>query len=119
MNGLRLRLRGSDAPGVRVDMSGIVPAAFISRDADAAARVMVRQGNRQVALGDLFDITVESHDLPVPALTLQGNLRGFDRLGWQMKEGALRVEGDAGDYLGCGMVAGEITASGRAGDFTA
>lgn len=124
MKALRLRLRqavsaqsGSDA--VRVDLRAATPQALCTLGAQAAARASVTQGNQHLALGDLFDVVEEAGDVSVAQLTLEGDLRRIDRIGWQMAAGVLRVEGHAGDYAGCGMRGGELTVSGDAGDFTA
>ena len=54
---------------------------------------MVAHGNRLVALGELFDVAVERRDADAPTLMLEGDLRGVDRIGWQMAEGVLAVRG--------------------------
>jgi formylmethanofuran dehydrogenase subunit C len=119
MNALRLRLRAPVGRAVRVDLRSLDPAAVCLLDQDAVAAVQVGQGNRQVPLGDFFDVAIEERDAAAPTLTLEGDLRGIDRIGWRMTEGTIQVLGDAGDYLGCGMAGGRLTVSGSAGDFAA
>lgn len=128
MNALRLRLRDAPGPsgsppgagaGVRVDLRAVTPAVLCLLGADDAGRFMVTQGNRQVALGELFRITIEQRDMDTPALILEGDLAGMDRIGFRMGEGVLHVEGSAGDYVGCGMSGGMLSVSGDAGDFAA
>ena len=119
MNAVRLRLRRPAGEGVRVDLRGVTPAALCPLSEDAVASFEIAQGNRPMALGELFDILVEVREAPAPTLTLEGDLRGFDRIGWRMSEGMLSLTGDAGDYLGCGMTGGELIVSGNARDFTA
>lgn len=118
MKALRLRLRGG-AGGVRVDLGNLTPSTLCRLGESAAPAFMVSQGNRPVALGDLFDIVVEPRESQVPRLVIEGDLRSVDRIGWRMTEGLLAVEGDAGDYAGCAMSGGELSVSGSAGDFTA
>ena len=119
MNALRLRLREPSGKGIRVDLRGVTPAALCPLSEDAVASFEIARGNRQLALGDLFDVLVDGRDAASPTLILEGDLRGIDRIGWRMAEGTLRLVGNAGDYLGCGMTGGELIVSGNAGDFTA
>lgn len=124
MNALRLRLRQSPvSPGaglrVRVDLRGVTPAAVCPLDAHDAARLTVTQGNRPVALGEFFDVSIERRDAAATLLVLEGDLAGMDRIGFGMNEGVLRVEGNAGDYTGCAMSGGDLSVSGNAGDFAA
>jgi formylmethanofuran dehydrogenase subunit C len=119
MNALRLRLRASSASGIRIDLRGVSPASLCNLDPAAASRVEVGHGNGLVALGDLFDVSIDDREAAVPTLTLEGDLRRVDRIGWRLNAGTLRVDGDAGDYVGCGMTGGDLAVSGSAGDFTA
>lgn len=109
MSGWRLTLK--QAPALRVDMRSVSPAAFAELDAAAIGRHLVHHGNEAVALGELFGIAPQSDD----SLHLAGDLSRFDRIGWQLAGGAIRIEGNAGDYLGAGMSGGEIVTSGHAG----
>ncbi|HZH05175.1 MAG TPA: formylmethanofuran dehydrogenase subunit C, partial [Lautropia sp.] len=119
MKALRLRVRVAASQGVRVDLRGVVPETMCLLEQDAVASFEVGHGNRQVPLGSLFDVLIDDHDAAEPTLTLEGDLRCTDRIGWRMTEGALQVSGDAGDYVGCGMAGGRLTASGNVGDFAA
>ncbi len=78
---------------------------------------MVWHGNEQIALGELFDIDVRARD--EPGIVFAGDLRRFDRIGWQLDGGAIEIEGDAGDYVGAQMRAGFIRVNGSAGLFAA
>lgn len=109
MSGWRLALKS--VPTLRVDLRSVSPAAFAELDAAAVGRHTVHHGNEAVALGDLFTITPGPED----ELRLEGDLSRFDRIGWQLAGGTIRVEGATGDYLGAGMSGGEIVASGHAG----
>lgn len=109
MSGWKLTLKA--APTLRVDLRSLSPAAFAELDAAAIGRHIVHHGNEAVALGDLFIIAPHADG----ELRLEGGLSKFDRIGWQLAGGTIRVDGDAGDYLGAGMSGGEIVASGSAG----
>jgi formylmethanofuran dehydrogenase subunit C len=118
VNALRLRLRNPPG-GIRLDLRGITPAAVCGLDEHAVGVLQVGHGNRPVALGDFFEIAVERRDVTVPTLMLEGDLRGVDRIGGRMAEGVLAVQGDVGDYAGCGMSGGDLSIAGSAGDFAA
>ena len=116
MTALRLRLRASPG-GIRIDLRRVAPASLCALDERAAGAFEVTQGNRRVALGELFDIIVERRDAAVPTLVLEGDLRCVDRVGWRMTGGVLAVQGDVGDQAGCAMAGGELSISGSAGDY--
>jgi len=118
VNALRLRLRIPPG-GIRVDLRGVTPATLCGLDERAAGALQIAHGNRLVELGDIFEIAVERRDAEAPTLMLEGDLRGVDRIGWRMAEGVLTVQGDVGDYAGCGMRGGDLLIAGSAGDFTA
>ncbi|KDP84079.1 formylmethanofuran dehydrogenase [Cupriavidus sp. SK-3] len=116
MSGLTLRL--ANAPALRVDLRQLTPAALAGMAPDAIARLPLWHGNERIALGELFTVQAHGGD-GEPALTLEGDLGRFDRIGWRMSGGTLRVDGNAGDYLGCGMQDGTLRVNGNAGDFAA
>lgn len=109
MSGWQFTLK--QAPALRVDMRSVSPAALAGSSADAVAQHQVHHGNEAIALGELFTIAAGADG----ELRFEGDLSRFDRLGWQLAGGTVRVEGHAGDYLGAGMSAGEVVASGNAG----
>jgi formylmethanofuran dehydrogenase subunit C len=99
----------------RVDGSNLQPAALAALSLDDVARVELRAGNEMLALGDLFDVTRE--DGEGPALVIEGDARRIDRLGANLTEGRLIVNGAAGDYAGLRMTGGELRIAGDAGRF--
>ncbi|HEU4459792.1 MAG TPA: formylmethanofuran dehydrogenase subunit C [Methylibium sp.] len=110
MSAWRLSLK--QAPALRVDARGLSPAALAGLDAVAVGELALWHGNERVALGDLFAIEAHAEE---GELRLEGELSKFDRIGWQLAAGSLRIDGPVGDYLGAGMSAGAIVANGDAG----
>jgi len=113
MSGWTLRLR--QAPTLRIDLRSVSPAALAGLDAAAVGHHLVHHGNESIALGELFDVAPRADD----ELRLEGELGKFDRIGWQLAAGTVRIDGPVGDYLGCGMSGGEVVASGSAGELAA
>lgn len=95
MSGVTLTWTGGDA----VDAALLQPA-LARQPLDA-----IRQ-----AVGRHFEVSGESGD----RLTLR-NLPRVDRLGENMNEGELVIEGDAGDHVGYRMRRGLIVVKGKAG----
>jgi formylmethanofuran dehydrogenase subunit C len=125
-----LKLR--DAINRRIDMSPFIPELIGGKSADEIARIPLWVGNRQVDTGELFDVV----DSQSETLLIQTDSDKLDRIGANMAEGSILVEGNAGAYLGfaisggairvtgdtglgagCAMRAGELTIDGNAGDF--
>jgi formylmethanofuran dehydrogenase subunit C len=109
MSGWRLQLR--QAPALRVDLRGITPAALANLSVAEVEQLQVGHGRSTQPLADFFRIEVAAGE----ALVIEGDLARFDRIGWQMAGGQLRVEGNVGDYAGAGMSAGELRIVGHAG----
>jgi formylmethanofuran dehydrogenase subunit C len=110
MSGWNLRLR--QVPPLRVDLRSITPHALAELSAAQVEQLRVGHGNEMIALAELFDIA-PGHD--EAALRFEGDLGRFDRIGWQMAAGRIRVEGNAGHYAGGCMRGGELQIEGRAG----
>ena len=117
MSAVRLRLR--NAPKLRVDLRGVTPSALASLTDDEIARTKVWHGNEALALGELFVIDRRPRADGETALVFEGDLARFDRLGWQLDDGCIEVDGNIGHYLGAEMRAGKIRVGGRAGAFAA
>ena len=109
MSGWHLRLR--EAPALRVDLRGITPAALAELPVGQVERLAVGHGNTTLPLAAFFD--VEAGEAGV--LHFEGDLERFDRIGWQMDGGRIRVDGHAGHYAGGCMRAGELHIAGSAG----
>lgn len=116
MSGLTLRLK--TAPALRIDLRRLTPVALSGLSASEVAALPLWHGRERIAVGDLFDIAAHTVDGDIASLVFEGDLTRFDRIGWNMESGELRVEGSVGDYAGCGMAGGTLAVNGRAGDFT-
>lgn len=120
------------APRQRIDLSPLTPDKIRGVDAGSVAAMELACGNRRIAVGDLFTVAPGDPE----DLRLVGDCRRFDRIGAEMTQGRIAIEGDAGAYLGhrmhggcihvhgnvgigaaMEMRGGEIEIDGRAGDF--
>jgi formylmethanofuran dehydrogenase subunit C len=110
MSGWHLRLR--QAPALRVDLRGITPSVLAGLTTAQVEQLQGGHGNTTLPLAEFFDIAPQAEE---DALHFEGNLERFDRIGWQMDGGRIRVEGHAGHHAGGCMSAGELRIQGRAG----
>ncbi|MEM5368549.1 formylmethanofuran dehydrogenase subunit C [Paraburkholderia azotifigens] len=110
-------LRVKHAPGFRVDGSALLPSALAVLSDAEMARLMLPASNDACAVGDLFDIRVDTGDNGA-RLVIEGDASWLDRLGAQLDAGSLRIEGSAGDYAGWRMAGGTLEIAGDAGAFT-
>ncbi|MDP9929033.1 formylmethanofuran dehydrogenase subunit C [Variovorax paradoxus] len=109
MSGWHFRVR--QTPALRVDLRGITPAALAELSADQVEQLSVGHGNEMLALAELFDVAPGEEGV----LRFEGSLERFDRIGWQMDGGSIRVEGHVGHYAGGCMRGGELSIEGHAG----
>jgi formylmethanofuran dehydrogenase subunit C len=100
------------APALRVDMRGVLPAALADQSVAQIERLLVGHGNTLVPLGEFFSVQTDGSD---GALVLDGDLSRVDRIGWQMALGRITVKGPAGHYAGAGMSGGELLVQGSVG----
>jgi formylmethanofuran dehydrogenase subunit C len=94
-----------------LDLGQLTPTALQGMTPTALRRLRLPAGNRQIALGDLFEV---SGDDP-RTLRLVGLHAGCHRVGHGMREGRIEVKGRVGDELGREMRGGEIRLSSHAG----
>ncbi|MDM0115991.1 formylmethanofuran dehydrogenase subunit C [Variovorax sp. J22R133] len=111
MSGWRLALKA--APALRVDLRGVTPTALAMLSAAQVERLPVGHGNAFVPLAEFFKVEEVAGDEAL--LVFDGDLSRFDRVGWQMTGGSLRVEGSVGHYAGGCMSGGELQVQGGAG----
>lgn len=109
MSPLTLTLRDHTAGGL--DLGSLTPETLASVPAKSRARLRVPCGRRQVALGDLFEL---SGDDPT-SLRLFGLHDGCHRVGRGMSSGAIEVRGSVGMECGREMRGGTLEVSGNAG----
>jgi formylmethanofuran dehydrogenase subunit C len=113
MNPLVLRLRS--APSFRIDLSALTPQRLTGLSAEAVARLELRHGRRVTPVGEWFDVRGTAG----PRLVIEADGSRLDRIGADMTDGEIRVEGHAGAYLGIGMRGGRIEVSGNADAYAA
>lgn len=113
MSGWRFTLK--QMPSLRVELRGITPTALAGMAVADIERLPVVCGNATLALAEFFGIEALASD----ALVFDADLARFDRVGWQMSGGLMRVEGSVGHYAGGCMSAGELAVMGDAGALAA
>jgi formylmethanofuran dehydrogenase subunit C len=117
MTSVTLRLRHT--PVLRIDSRTLLPVPLVALAPGDIERLPLWHGTERLALADLFDVRIGDLSSDMPCLVFEGDLRRFDRIGWKMDGGELRVEGNAGDLAGAQMTAGSLVVSGDCGSFTA
>ncbi|MEJ8853632.1 formylmethanofuran dehydrogenase subunit C [Variovorax robiniae] len=109
MSGWRLTLKSQ--PALRVDLRGVAPVALAGLSVAQVEQTRVGHGSAFVALAEFFKVETADDD----TLVLEGDLSRFDRVGWRMAGGIVRVEGSVGHHAGGCMSAGELHVNGSAG----
>ena len=111
MSAMRFSLREPLAQ--RLDLSSLVPQNLAGKTVAEIERIEVGTTRVRVAAGDVF--RVRKGD---PAtILIEGGAERFDRVGFMLSEGSIRVEGEAGVQAGRLMSGGRLTIQGRAGPF--
>jgi formylmethanofuran dehydrogenase subunit C len=92
----------------RLNVSSLTLDHLKDLDIAAIKTLSLPLGNRSIALQDLF--LVEGQD--PSEIVFRGKTHKLDKIGQGMTSGMIRVEGDAGSYLGMHMKGGEIRVKG-------
>jgi len=88
-----------------VEIQGLTPDWACDKSIEQIERLEIFHGNQRLPLAEMFDIAGDPSDRH---LLLQGNLSGVHRIGAQMVDGRIDVQGSAGRHLGSAMRGGEI-----------
>ena len=86
-----------------------------SRTADQVKATLVQYGNKQLPLGEFFDVSGSAAD--DGELVWEGDCSHVKLIGAHLTGGRIRVEGNAGMHLGAEMTGGEIIVRGNAADW--
>jgi formylmethanofuran dehydrogenase subunit C len=116
----------------RVDASPLLPESWQDQSPVQLERTPILLGNREVSVGDLFQVRGSLSD---GVLRFEGELARLDRVGRamsrgrievhgspahecgaEMSGGTLAIHGDVGHYLGAQQRGGTITVTGSAGN---
>lgn len=107
----------SDVPATRLDMSWITTAITKACNADQAKRLTVQVGNKNIEVGELFNI---KGDFSNQNITLENSSTRLDYIGHALPKGVhLTVHGDCGYYSGAQLAGGKLVIEGSASNFTA
>jgi formylmethanofuran dehydrogenase subunit C len=78
----------------------------------------VWEGNRKIKLGSLFKVEGEIGNSPNDCnIKIAGDVTAVRRIGYGMSSGSIRIDGNAGMYLGEEMQGGTITVAGNSGSW--
>ena len=113
MSGWRFSLK--QAPALRVDLRSIAPVALAGLSVASVERLLVGYGNAMLPLAEFFKVDADPAAGTEDSLVFDADLSRFDRVGWQMTGGCIRVEGSVGHCAGGGMSGGELLVKGDAG----
>lgn len=111
---MTLRLTNLADDQVPIEFAGLTPAALARMSLAGIRRLRVRRGNRETALGELFQVTGDSADLD---WLMEGDCRHVHGLGTGIDGGTIVVDGPIGRRAGFGMRGGRIVVKGDAGDW--
>lgn len=100
---------------VPVDAECLTPDIFAGKSNREITALKLREGNRERALGELFEVEGESGATPKEvSIQILGDVRKVKRIGARMSTGEIVVHGDVGMHLGEEMTGGRITVTGSA-----
>jgi formylmethanofuran dehydrogenase subunit C len=102
------------AASADIDCGSLTPDALAGKAVAEIAALPLLVGGRAAKVGDVFEVSGSD----VLQIVFRGSTR-CHRIGAGATTGSIRVEGDAGDYLGAQLRGAEITVTGNTGAFTA
>ncbi|QDV50125.1 formylmethanofuran dehydrogenase subunit C [Gimesia fumaroli] len=99
---------------VPLEVSSVNHPSVSGQSVDQIRSLPVLQGNRQMTVGDFFDVQQTSSDEDL--MVWSGDCSRVKYIGSGLDKGRIRVEGNAGMHLGAEMTGGEILVEGDAAD---
>lgn len=98
-----------------IDASGIRRSWLSGKSESQICQTDLVADGKAVPLGELFDVEIQ--ESAQDQILVAGDLANVHGLGAMHDDGEFRINGDVGNYLGCGMTGGQLTLQGGAGDF--
>lgn len=100
-------------PGQRLDLSPLTPQNLAGKSVAEVASIELQTTRVRVTAGDVFRV----REGDPAAILIEGGSARFDRVGFGLREGSIRVEGEVGAQAGRLMSGGLLTIGGAAGPF--
>lgn len=110
---LFIRLR--DKTSIPVEVDSIRMEQVRTQSADEVKATLVQYGNKQIPLGQFFDVEGSAAD--DEEIVWEGDCSHVKLIGSNLASGRIRVEGNSGMHLGAEMSGGEIIVNGNSGDW--
>ncbi len=111
---MTLKLTYRKTTTVPVEIEGVTPESVRDSTLEEIREREIFVGNQKVPLRECFDVSGDPGDL---TWEMDGDLSGVHWIGAHMREGTIRVDGDAGRHVGSQMEGGQIEVCGSAGDW--
>jgi formylmethanofuran dehydrogenase subunit C len=108
-----LRIANAPTDRIGVDWQGITPESLRDKSLTAVQRSLIRRGNRELELGELFSIAGEPSDM---RWELEGDFSAVHHIGAGMTAGEIVVESSVSRHAGAGMLGGRLEIRGNADD---
>ena len=100
-----------------VTAEDLSPDKLAGKSAEEIQAVKVWEGNRQLALEDIFKVAEKPNGSEETILRVIGDASKVRKIGFKMSSGSVIVEGNAGMYVGEQMTGGSILVTGNTGSW--
>ena len=110
-----LKIQLTNLTTIPVEVDSIRLEAIRSQTTDEIKSTLVQYGNKQLPLGEFFDVSGSAAD--DSEVVWEGDCSRIKLIGANLSTGRIRVEGNAGMHLGAEMTGGEIIVNGNAADW--
>ena len=103
-------------PSVPVEVEAVIPDKIAGLSLNEVSKMLVWVGNRQLKLGDVFQVEGEVASKPAELkIVFKGYTNRLWRVGEKMSAGEIEVLGDVGPYAGRKMKGGKLVVRGSTG----
>lgn len=99
---------------VPILVPSLIPKSLTGKSNSAICSTPIGFGNQSASVGDLFRVSGRSDD---GEIVFRGDLANVHRIGSELSEGKITVEGSTGRHTGASMNGGVLTVHGNVGDF--
>ncbi len=109
-----LRFVPKTVDGIPLEVDALTPNQLAGKTLDEISRLPVYDGNRERAIGDVFQVSGDATD---GCIEIDGDCSRIKGLGKGMSSGSLIIRGNAGMHCGAEMTGGRLEVHGNASDW--
>ncbi len=101
----------------QLELNQVIPDNLKGKSPEEIGKTTIYKGSKEIGLDEVFEIDCEDTGDDEIEIMIDGDIPTVKRVGQDMSEGKIKVNGDVGMYVGAFMSGGKIEVEGNADDW--